>query len=196
LFPTSLGKNWLFISKREITNSFLTFELINTMKTTLGKKITIALTCILFFNLSSYSQDSIPELNKQILKYVKTTIGKKVDRGECWDLANEALILVKAEWDLKYKYGNLVNPKKDIIYPGDLIQFEGVKVKYKQGNTTYTENMDHHTAIIYRIISKGVYELAHQNTGFSGRKVGLSTLDINTIINGKMSIYQPTQKKN
>jgi hypothetical protein len=144
---------------------------------------------------SSYSQDSIPNLNKQILEFVKTSIGKKVDRGECWDLANKALTLTNADWNHEYKYGKLLNPKKDIIYPGDIIQFEGVKVKFKKGNTTYTESMEHHTAIINRIIEKGVYELAHQNTGFSGRKVGLSTLDISTITKGKMYIYRPTMKK-
>lgn len=147
--------------------------------------------------LASYSvksQDSIPAINKQIIEFVKSTIGQKVDRGECWDLANKALTLVGAEWNHEYKYGKLLNPKKDAIYPGDIIQFEGVKVKYKDGNTTYTETMDHHTAIVYRVIQKGVYELAHQNTGFSGRKVGLSTLDINNIIKGKMSIYRPYKK--
>lgn len=149
---------------------------------------------IIFGYFSVKAQDSIPELNKQIVEFVKTTIGQKVDRGECWDLANKALTLVGAEWNHEYKYGKLVNPKNDIIYPGDLIQFEGVKVKYKKGNATYTEDMDHHTAIVYRVIQKGVYELAHQNTTFSGRNVGLSTLDINTIIKGKMSIYRPYKK--
>ena len=150
---------------------------------------------VIFLRFSCYSQDSIPELNKQVIEYVKTTIGKKVDRGECWDLANKALTQINADWDLKYKYGSLVNPKKDVIYPGDIIQFEGVKVKYKNGNTTYTEEMGHHTAIIYRVIDKNTYELAHQNTGFSGRKVGLSKLDITNIIKGRMSIYRPTKKK-
>jgi len=163
-------------------------------RSSLGIGVSFLLACFTLFTFSGYSQDSIPGLNKQILEYVKSTIGKKVDRGECWDLANQALTSINAEWDHKYKYGKPVNPKKDIIYPGDLIQFEGVKVKYKKGNTTYTEDMNHHTAIINRVIEKGVYELAHQNTGFSGRKVGLSTLDISTIIKGKMSIYRPIKK--
>ena len=160
------------------------------------KLITLATICLVFLVFRGFSQDSIPELNRQVIQYVKTTIGKKVDRGECWDLANGALTLIKADWDLQYKYGNLVNYKKEVVYPGDIIQFEGVKVKYKKGNATYTETMDHHTAIVYRVISPGVFELAHQNTGFSGRKVGLSTLDISTIIKGKMSIYRPVKKRN
>jgi hypothetical protein len=146
------------------------------------------------FAQKSKAQDSIPILNQQIIEYVKTTIGKKVDRGECWDLANQALTQNNADWNHEYKYGRLLNPKKDTIFPGDIIQFEGVKVKYKKGNTTYTETMDHHTAIVYRVIERNVFELAHQNTGFSGRKVGLSTLDLETIIKGKMTIYRPVRK--
>jgi hypothetical protein len=156
----------------------------------------LILVLLSFISVSSYGQDSIPGLNRQIIEYVKTTIGKKVDRGECWDLANEALILVNAEWNHEYKYGKPLNPKKDIIYPGDIIQFEGVKVKYKKENAIITETMEHHTAIVYRVIDVGIFELAHQNTGFSGRKVGLSTLDIKNIIRGKMTIYRPYQKEN
>lgn len=159
------------------------------------RKILILTFSSLFYSaISINAQDSIPELNKQIIEYVSTTIGQKVDRGECWDLANKALTLTNADWNHEYKYGKLVNPKKDIIYPGDIIQFEGVKVKFQKGNATYTETMEHHTAIVYRVIAKGVYELAHQNTGFSGRKVGLSTLDISTITKGKMIIYRPYRK--
>jgi hypothetical protein len=157
-------------------------------------KFIVTTTCLFYFAMASKAQDSIPFLNKQIIEYVKTTIGKKVDRGECWDLANQALTRIDADWNHEYKYGKLLNPKKDTIYPGDLIQFEGVKVKYKKGNTTYTESMEHHTSIVFRVIEKDVFELAHQNTGFSGRKVGLSTLDLKTIIKGKMSIYRPVKK--
>lgn len=160
------------------------------------KLVTLIAICLIIGRFLAYSQDSLPELNKQVIEIVKTTIGKKVDRGECWDLANKVLTELKADWDLKNKYGNLVNYKKETVYPGDIIQFEGVKVKYKKGNATYTETMEHHTAVVYRVISPGVFELAHQNTGFSGRKVGLSNLDISTIIKGKMSIYRPVKKRN
>jgi hypothetical protein len=143
------------------------------------------------FNL--IAQSKIPELNKEIIKYVDSVIGKKVERGECWDLANQALIKVGADWDREYKYGKKIDPRIDKVYPGDLIQFEKVTVKYTQGNATYTEIMEHHTAIVYKVIEKGVYELAHQNTEFSGRKVGISKLDINTVVHGKMYFYRPTK---
>lgn len=156
-----------------------------------------AIILVLFFTgvfIESKAQTNVPDLNKRIIQFVDSVIGTQVDRGECWDLANQALILIDADWDREYKYGKKIDPKKDRVFPGDLIQFEKVKVKYTKGNTTYTEIMEHHTAIVYRVISKGVFELAHQNTEFSGRKVGLSTLDINTVVQGKMMFYRPVKK--
>ena len=137
----------------------------------------------------------LPPLNKKIVAYVKSVIGKTVDRGECWDLANRALTDNNAEWDGEYKYGTLLNPKEDEILPGDIIQFEKVKVTYKKDNVTTTETMPHHTAIVYRVKEKGVFDLAHQNTGFSGRKVGISELNLSNIVKGRYYIYRPVYKK-
>ncbi len=154
-------------------------------------------------NIKIYAQDSIPEANKNIVKYVETVIGKKVDYGECWDLANEALILVNADWDRKFKYGKLLNPNKDTIYPGDIIQFKNVLIETRtetaKGLEIKQETMDQHTAIVHKVYAKGEYEIAHQNTAFSGRKVGLSRLVLKNIKRGKIFIYRPqplTENKN
>ncbi len=138
---------------------------------------------------------AIPDLNKDIIKYIKSVKGKKVDRGECWDLANQALTRISADWDKSYVYGDLVDPKIDEIFPGDLIQFENVKTQYTEGNATYTEIMTHHTAIVYKVIEKGIYEIAHQNTQFSGRKVGISELNLDHIIKGDVFFYRPTKNR-
>ncbi len=137
--------------------------------------------------------DSIPLLNKQIIDFVKTKIKKKVGRGECWDLAYEALELTKATWDGKYKYGNEMTVEHDCIFPGDIIQFENIVLKYTMDGREYKEKMSHHTAIIYEVKGKGDFILAHQNTSFTGRKVGLSPLDLKNVIKGKFKIYQPVK---
>jgi hypothetical protein len=151
------------------------------------------LVIIVLFCLYAYTktQAQMPEMNVQIIKYVKSVIGKKVDRGECWDLANQALIKVKADWDGKFTYGKLLNPKKDSIYPGDIIQYKNVVVKYKEGNVEYTETMKQHTSIVYKVIDKGIYEVAEQNTGYAGRKVSIGKLNLSTIVKGKVMIYRP-----
>jgi hypothetical protein len=136
---------------------------------------------------------NLPELNRKVVEYVETVIGEQVDRGECWDLAYQALNRIDARWDGKYKYGKEINPRRAEILPGDIIQFKDVKVRYRQGNTIYTETMAHHTAIVYRVLKDGVFELAHQNTTFSGRTVGLSNLDLSTVVSGKMWFYRPVR---
>jgi hypothetical protein len=140
-----------------------------------------------------------PELNQKIVEYLETVIGKTVDRGECWDLANQALSTSGAYFDRSsqrtiYIFGKEVNPEKEAIYPGDIIQFTNVKLQYEKDNVIYTETMAHHTAIVYKVYDKGHYELAHQNTGFSGKKVGLSDLRIKDVKNGKMKFYRPFRK--
>jgi len=145
----------------------------------------------LFFASVSFSQcDSVPPLNQGIVDFVNTKMNKKVGRGECWDLAKYALDEVEAKWDQSYVYGRLLS-KDECIYPGDIIQFEKVKIKYKEGNKTFTEAMPHHTAIIYETINQDEVILAHQNTGYSGKKVGTSKLKFSTIISGKYYIYRP-----
>ena len=148
------------------------------------------------FTITSFSSnhldcDSIPVLNQKIIFYVRTTIGKKVGHGECWELAAKALNLNQASWDHKYKYGREVNPAKECVYPGDIIQFEGVVLKFRKGSRDYKETMEHHTAIIYEVKDKDIFVLIHQNTAYSGRKVGLSELDLKTIARGKIKVYRP-----
>ena len=141
----------------------------------------------------TFTQKNIPELNQKIIEYVNSVIGKKVDRGECWDLAYQALTRNDAQWDGEYVFGKQIYPRKDEVFPGDIIQFKGVKLKYRKRNTIYQETMPHHTAIVYKVIRKGVYELAHQNTGFSGRKVGISQFELNNVVKGKIAFYRPIQ---
>lgn len=154
----------------------------------------------IFFSGIINAQDSIPKANAEIVKYVESVIGKKVDRGECWDLANQALTRINAEWDFKFHYGKLLNPDKDVILPGDIIQFKNVVVEYKIENgretSTTTETMKQHTAIVHKVFARGEYEIAHQNTQFSGRKVGLSKLILKNIKHGKIFIYRPVVKGN
>jgi hypothetical protein len=144
---------------------------------------------------SSFAQDTIPPMNRAIIEYVTSVIGKKVDRGECWDIANQALKRVDAKWDLKFKYGKLLDPKTDTIYPGDIIQFKNVMVEYKtelkEGTQISRETMGQHTAIVYKVNAPGDFQLAHQNTEFSGRKVGVSRLVLKNIKKGKIWIYRP-----
>jgi hypothetical protein len=91
-----------------------------------------------FLASPAYAENSLPDLNRKVIEYVESVIGEQVDRGECWDLAFQALNRIDARWDGKYKYGKEINPRKGEIFPGDIIQFKDVKVRYREGNTIYT----------------------------------------------------------
>src|SRR5258708_3808675 len=93
------------------------------------KIISILLT---IFWLSSQAKSPIPPFNQRIIDFVNTVMGKKVGRGECWDLAHDALNKNDAKWDGSLKFGKLVDPQKDTIYPGDVIQFQNVVLKYER----------------------------------------------------------------
>jgi hypothetical protein len=137
--------------------------------------------------------DSIPELNKQIIDFVKTKLNKKVGHGECWDLASEALNSAGAEWDHDYKFGKELDLKKDCVFPGDIIQFEKVKVEFEKNGSFYKQDLQHHTAVIYKVNEKNSFIMAEQNTSQHGKKVSLSPIDLNNITKGKVTIYRPVK---
>lgn len=139
-------------------------------------------------------QAQTPVLNQNIIKYVASQIGKQVDRGECWDLAYEALTRNKCDWDGKYGYGKKLNLKTDTIYVGDIIQFTNVTIKYTVNGTLFKEIFKHHTAIVYEVIGPGNFKIAHQNNGFSGKKVGISELKLSNKTTGTIEIYRPQPK--
>jgi hypothetical protein len=155
----------------------------------------IILILLLGSSLNSFSNENeeIPPMNRVIVDYVNSVMGTQVDRGECWDIANRALKLADAKWDGMYKYGKPVDYMNEPIFPGDIIHFQGVVIKQVQGFSTITETMEQHTAIILKVYGKGIYELAHQNTSFSGRKVGKSPIDLNGLQKGTVIVYRPVK---
>ena len=140
--------------------------------------------------------DDVPVLNAQIVQLTGKKVKKKVGRGECWDLAQYVLDETGAEWDHFEVYGRLINPKKECIFPGDIIQFEKVKLKWEEGKYTYKESMMHHTAVVVEVINDNQVRIAHQNTAEFGRKVGISTLFFDRIISGRLFIYRPVSGGN
>jgi hypothetical protein len=149
---------------------------------------------VLFFASSSaFGQDcaDIPDLNKQIAEIAKSKFKKKVGRGECWDLAQYVLDGTAAEWDGYEVYGRLIDRKTECVYPGDIIQFEKIKLEYEKDGFIYSESMYHHTAIVFKVLDNNEVILLHQNTEDHGKKVGESSLKFDSITSGKLLIYRP-----
>ena len=130
-------------------------------------------------------------LNQRIADFAKSQMGKKVGHGECWDLAAEALTSAGAVWDGKYAWGLVIDPEKDAVLPGDVVQFENVVFEWQEGTSLYREDMPHHTAIIIEVKSSGVYVIAQQNFGPQGRKVSSGGLVLAHKKKGKLTVYRP-----
>ena len=136
----------------------------------------------------------VPAINQQILDVLKPYIGKKIDRGECWDAAKLALDKVNADWDGLYKFGRVIDTKKECIQPGDIVQFEKAEFKIEVENGYTSESFAHHTAIVYAVNGPGELQLMHQNTGYAGKKMAVSSLNLNYRTKGKVTIYRPVPR--
>ena len=146
--------------------------------------------CYFEFDSTQDIPEKVPELdiNDKIIEYVTTVTGKKVGRGECWDLAQEALDLYNADWKRPTEFGILLDPKKDKIRPGDIIQMFSLKLEFK--NRVEYFGMPKHTAIIYKVISPNHFIIAHQNVA-GKRYVMFAELDLKHVTKGNYYIYRP-----
>lgn len=132
----------------------------------------------------------VPSLNQRIHIYVRSSIGKRIGRGECWDLAAQALNSVKAMWDGRYGFGKKVDYRSECIFPGDILQFSKVVFESVSGNQTRREEMMHHTAIIYEVLGHGHYVIAHQNAN-GVRRVTYTEISMNDLKKGTITFYRP-----
>jgi len=147
-----------------------------------------------FSFFAQQTTNNLPEINAGMIRFVNEFMGKKVGTGECWDLVQIPLDELGADWDGDAVFGKKLDPKKDEILPGDIIQFERVVVKFIEGKMEMTENYAHHTAIVFQVISPENYKIAHQNTGYAGKKVIVSPLILSNVKKGKMTFYRPVKK--
>ena len=141
--------------------------------------------CLVLLSSVAYSQKTISP-NKKVIEYVNKVIGKKVDRGECWDLVAKALDYAKAKWTRPKEFGRVLNIAKDDVKEGDIISFYDVKFELPNGWMSFPK----HYAVIYKIISFGEYKIAHQN--FKNiKKVSLLDINVSFKTKGKITIYRP-----
>ncbi len=135
----------------------------------------------------------LPAINQRIVDHVLAQEGKKVGRGECWDLAADALNTAGAKWDGMYKYGEVVDWRKNEVLPGDIVQMADVQVEHKEGNMSRREFYGKHTAVVIAVHGRGDISLAHQNVDPVGKKVGFSELNLEDVRTGKLVFYRPQE---
>ena len=133
------------------------------------------------------------ELNGKVLAFVNKVLGTSVGRGECWDLAQEALDMNLAYWTRPTTFGLPLNPRTDEIKAGDIIQFRNLKITehLPDGRTRWEIlGAPDHTAVIYKVLGKKRYTLAHQNVG-GKRTVMKGDINLANVTGGQYWIYRP-----
>jgi hypothetical protein len=120
--------------------------------------------------------------NEKIVNFATSNMGKKIDRGECWDLVAFALNEAKAEWKAPFDFGKVV---KSNYKAGDIIRFENVKFENANGYTNFPE----HYAIVYEVKDNDHIVIAHQNHN-NERVVQLLDLTLSDQKKGKMTFYR------
>jgi hypothetical protein len=149
----------------------------------------IKLTYILFL-LFEPKQVDLPIANQKVIECVNNNIGKKVDKGECWDLANKALEYAGAKWEFPTTYGKPINYLTENMLPGDLVQFENAKFELKTETSIQKWTKMVHTAIIYKVDDKLNVVLAEQNNN-GIKKVALNPIDFGNLKSGRIFVYRP-----
>ena len=167
--------------------------------TIFGKRSVNAMTGVGLCAFTIYSTESLPKdypslyLNKQVIRFVKEVMGTTVGRGECWDLVQEALDRIGADWNRPLEFGLPLDPEKDQIEAGDIIQFRSVTITERLPNGAIRREVigvPDHTAVILSVEGKKRFLLAHQNTN-GKRYVISSAVNLNAITSGRYDIYRP-----
>lgn len=147
-----------------------------------------------------------------IVKFCKDNVGKKVGRGECTDLVEEALKAAGAKPSAAFKpspgkddyvWGSLVyvleikddtRQEKKVpqlsVRPGDVIQFRNAKFQGKN----YFVTCVHHTAVVLEVKEQDkVWIVLEQNV--NGKKSVMErTYHLDDLKTGWIRVYRPLAK--
>lgn len=150
----------------------------------------LLLVSAIFLSFKTTVKDELPAVNAKVIEYVNSVMGKQVGRGECWDLAAEALDYAEAKWDAPYGFGKKYNYKTVQIVPGDIIQLSNVTMEKKTEKELMRWKMLKHTAVVYEVKPQGEIVVAEQNVD-GVRKVMTNTWSLSHVKTGTMDFYRP-----
>lgn len=155
----------------------------------------------------------VPPVNEKVLDFAKKNLGEQVGNGECWTLANNAVLAAGGKSSPSYRdspatgdyvWGELVfgvsakggkqteAAGKKAVAPGDVVQFRDARFSGpRPGGGTYSMSADHHTAVVAAVAPDGkTFQILHQN--WNGKKtVAEATLDTRDLKEGWIKVYRP-----
>ena len=142
---------------------------------------------------SSTPDSAMPALGDAIIAFVDAKMGTSVGRGECWDLAQEALDSLGADWQRPTQFGVRLDLDRDAVARGDVLQFENVRIEYDRSDRAHvieTVGSPSHTAIVYEVLGRKHFKVAQQNVQ-GVRTVMLGEINLNYVVRGTYEAYRP-----
>lgn len=130
-------------------------------------------------------QGPISEIQREVVNFAADNIGKRIGRGECWDLADQALRAAGAEPPRGYTFGTPI--PLDEIQPGDILQFTAAR--FDEPGYWTIMGMPNHTAVVHAVGDTRAFIL-QQN--FNGKRyVTTYDLNLNNLTSGSLEAFRP-----
>uniref|UniRef100_A0A7S3D184 BBC1/AIM3 cysteine proteinase-fold domain-containing protein n=1 Tax=Palpitomonas bilix TaxID=652834 RepID=A0A7S3D184_9EUKA len=131
------------------------------------------------------------EYGPKIVRYCSQHLGKKIDRGECWDLVRRALEHVSARRARSFDFGQRVDLED--VMPGDLLHFKNCVFKGKsetQPNTvvTKTVGLPDHAAVVEKVNLPILFYFDQNHAG--RRTVGRASQNMDHYVSGLVEVFR------
>jgi hypothetical protein len=134
-------------------------------------------------------QRPITEIQREVVNFAADNIGKRIGRGECWDLADQALRAAGAEPPKGYTFGDRI--PLDEIQPGDILQF--TSARFDEPGYWTIMGMPNHTAVVHAVGDTRAFIL-QQN--FDGKRhVTPYDLNLNNLTSGQLEAFRPVPRE-
>jgi len=133
-------------------------------------------------------QGPISEIQREVVNFAADNIGKRIGRGECWDLADQALRAAGAEPPKGYSFGDRI-PLNE-IQPGDILQF--TSARFDEPGYWTIMGTPNHTAVVHAVGDTRAFIL-QQN--FDGKRyVTTYDLNLNNQTSGQIEAFRPVPR--
>ena len=134
-------------------------------------------------------QGPISEIQREVVNFAADNIGKTIGRGECWDLADQALRAAGAEPPKGYSFGDRI-PLNE-IQPGDILQF--TSARFDEPGYWTIMGTPNHTAVVHAVGDTRAFIL-QQN--FDGKRyVTTYDLNLNNQTSGQIEAFRPVPRE-
>ncbi len=154
----------------------------------------------------AWDEAAMTGLNRSVVTFARGKLGQRVDRGECTDLADQALRGAGAKTayqlgplglDANYVWGTLVstitaaNKTAAGILPGDILQYRDVSQSVDIGAFVWSSHALHHTSVVKAVSADGQHLCVFEQNANGRRTVGTGYLSLAGLTAGTLWVYRP-----